>query len=613
MVASFRMPRKGLTPVVSFGSAPAEANAEAMDTPETFADGTGLQPEALPLPDGPGYSPEFDRLTQLFVDPSADAVALIGPPGLARSLLVRRAAEQAADVCSTFITGPDPSGAGTAWYPIVSLLKGILGLTGAPSGEGLTAALSESGLYRRELLGLADVFGLANKRGSVPDHIRRDQAMTAALTVLRSAIDLEPRAVLCFEDIGEYDQPSLQVIEELLAGDEARPPIIVTATSATVVPAQCESVIVDDGDAPVDELAARLFELDKASRLVLRAAAAYGTTTTVQGLSFFESVEAPTAECLYSLAAAGFIAHDGDTITFSSAALRDAVRASTPSGLNKILHCEINSAVELEVIHLSVCARAHHARAAGAEDVFDRCLAAARDSAQRFDDVGAVRWFACADELAVTAEQRTRAALGLAGALRRVGELEMARDALKDMDGAVPSNLRGAIDRERGKVALAANDVSAVGHFRLAIAHGLRTFDPPLLCDTYLELVDAMALTNDESRWGELTEAIDVVTLGEGYDTSMKLPALCALGWRMADYCVGVELVDRANALARAALTYAERIGADYARAKLLVVLSKVFAAQGDSAAADIHLGLAKEIFTRLGAGNVDVDGSQTS
>ncbi len=597
-------PARGLMPVVSFGAAPDLDQDPTTSQPDAFAVGTGMHLDALPLPDEDDYSPELDQLIAFFADPSASAVALVGPPGTTIGRLVRRAAESAAESCTTFIVGPDPSGAGTAWHPIVSLLQGILGLTEAPSEQALSAALIDIGLSRRQLLGVADVFGLAREqRAGLPGHIRHDEAMSAALAVVRSATELAPRAVLCFEDIWEYDQPSLAVIEALLAGDQARPPMIITSTSDTVVPAPCEIIRVTDVDAPVDVLAARLDDLDETSVLVLQAAAAFGTSVAAEALGFFESVQAPTYDCLEGLAASGFIDFDGTTVAFSSASLRDVVRAATPADLSRALNGEIASALELDAVRVSLCARAHHARAAGSADGFDLCLSAARDALERFDPVGAVRWFACADDLATDDEQRIDAGLGLAGALRRVGEFDMASSTLDGLTKTVANAPQAAIDRERGRICLELADVAAIGHFRSAIAHGLRVFNPTLLCETYLELADALALADDEGRWSELTEAIDVVTFGDGYDTTWKIPALCGVGMRLAEHYLAVDMLDHANETARAALSYAERIGHDYARAKLLLVLAKVLIAQGDASAAEIHRGLAKEIFTRLGVG----------
>lgn len=583
-----------------------DADSASQSRSNIFAAGTTSRSQSKQFPVGSGdvhFTPELDRVTAFYAEREPAPIALVGQPGPAKGLLVNYAALRAADTHTTFFAGADPSGARTAWYPIVSALAGILGLT-EPTMETLRDALAETGLSAGDLRGLAELFGLASSRGAMPDEVCHREAVRAALNVMRSTTEMEPKAVLCFENIEDYDQPSAAVLAELVATPAGRPPVIVTATTARVVPGAFEVVpIADAGEETTEELSRRLDGLDERSRMLVQAAAAHGTSVAIQALGFFETVEAPSTLDLDRLVVAGFIRHDGTSLSLTSPTLRDLVRSSTPVDVRRRLNDEILSALELDALRVSVCVRAHYAIAAGAPTAFEHALSAARDSLQRFDDVGAVRWFAAAQELTQTAEQNVDAAVGTACAMRRVGELELAKLALQRADGPDgTSSMRALINRERGRNALAESEPEAAAeYFRLAISLGLRAIDPVFLCETYLDLVDALTQTGSDSRWQELSEAVDVVTMGEGYQTNFSIPGLCTIGWRVAEHYFKAGKLSEAEALANEALAYAERIGDEYSVGKLLAVLSDVLSELDRSASAEHHRERSRQIFLGLG------------
>src|SRR5262249_31296676 len=109
--------------------------------------------------------------------------------------------------------------------------------------------------------------------------------------------------------------------------------------------------------------------------------------------------------------------------------------------------------------------------------------------------------------------------LRLADVLRYMGQLALASGCLDESEGFEPdAGQMAGIARGRGRIALKSGDpLHAVTLFRRAIGLGFRTGDPEFLCETYIDLSNALAtIGNVAEAAAELHEGLDALTVGEG-------------------------------------------------------------------------------------------------
>ncbi len=166
------------------------------------------------------------------------ARTLVGPVGVGKASIVRAAVErlQAAGM-TVHLAGPDPSGFGVSWVPIVSVLSAILGLPTKPDRDQFLEAIERAGLSERDASGLAELFGFPGPIAFLDGVARHAEACAAALALLTTGIREGEPVALGFLDVDRFDALSRELVLALAARLEgSRTRIIVTTSAPAQVP-----------------------------------------------------------------------------------------------------------------------------------------------------------------------------------------------------------------------------------------------------------------------------------------------------------------------------------------------------------------------------------------
>ncbi len=401
---------------------------------------------------------------------AAPAMELAGPEGSGRSRLVIEACSRAVATGSTvFITGPDPSGLASPFYPIRAMVAGTLGLPPVCTYEDLGDALEGAGLSRRDLPGLAELFGHSADLAQLEPPIRRRELLVSAIRAL-AAPARHGRTVLVFEDVERYDQPSFEVVQRLTEtplGESLRV-LITRAPEAGAPPLSDKVSRVDIGRLPdpaldalgahlssrarsdmptaagmmqlagghpghilqlvrfiveggsvdsaprglADLISARLDHLPAEATRVCQAAAVFGNEVQLSLLAAVTSGLVNASElrsALSLLEARGILSEQYEVIRFEQQLVRDVVYESIPANTRLDLHRDAGLVLEQQTRDAAVLG--HHAELAGKIRRAAELLAAAGDAAVRqLDDRGAIelytRALSAARELMLAEDER---------------------------------------------------------------------------------------------------------------------------------------------------------------------------------------------------------------
>lgn len=545
-----------------------------------------------------GRDGELARLEQMIRDEGGPgAIAIVAPAAMGKARLVVSAAARAPDI-PTFVSGPDPTGLKTAWYPIAGMLEAIHG-TADP-----------------------DVFEFGDLSPLTDRAALRRRIDDAALAALEQAAHHHPRSVLCFFDVDQYDRPSGELLIRLaqrLDGTGVR--MLVTATTAGAVPpgasvgglgplgpadtlAVAKSLAAPDIELPdadalhaatggspeaiahlvgwiaagngaasapavlVDLIAARLSLLLPAARRLLQAVAIHGIRAPRELVdATLGEANRASGEAIPELVDLGFVTVADGKLALSSELVRDVVRSTTPQDVRRELHRNALAAVGDGA---SIETRAHHAAGARSPDrAVSACLAAGDGAILRFDDAGAATWYARAVDVAwerqVLGDEAAQtdlidASIKLADALRRGGQTRLSKDVLTQAMLSEPNRAqRAAISRQRARHAGSRDE--AVRHLRSAIDASVAAGERgEFLCTTALELADALERSGDvEAAIDELAEVTQLVSFAEGFALRNAVPALWQLGYRRAELAMRAGRRDEAHDIALSTLDYALR------------------------------------------------------
>ncbi len=571
-------------------------------------------------------------------------MALVGTPGIGKARLALEAAMRLSPTISTFFAAPDPSGLATAWYPILSMLEGILGLESCPSLEDLSAALARAGLPERDLPGLAELFAIPGPLEQAELAVRRREAYAVAIRTLRSVDRRFPGAVLCFADVDRYDRPSQNLIEALSESiDGDGPRLLITSSNREALPSGASMMVLpplsmaeseelakgmvgadvalpDAGflfdqtmgsPARIERFAAWIaaghspdaapsHDVDLVSTLVCRLPAAarrslqaIAVNGTVAPIPVFDALvganDSSTDHALTALADMGLVAREHDELTITSELVAEVVAACTPADARRELHSRVLATLDEIGLPASSGVLANHAERTGDSDrAYFEMLAAGDDAIRRFDDHGAASWYGRA--LAVSramlssgeAEAMDRfidASVRLADVMRFAGLLGLASGTLDEAELMQASSEQGAaIARARGRVAIARGDAAAgCEHLRNAIGLALRAGDREFVCETYVDLAGALRDLGDPgAAAAELTEGIDVLTLGEGLAGKLTAERLWLLGLRLAELRLQAGEVTLAESVAQRSLGHVHDSVAPQGRGRLYALLARI-------------------------------------
>lgn len=387
---------------------------------------------------------------------AAATTHIIGPPGSGKSRLIREVAvrlgTRKGDI-TTYIAGPDPTGLAAPFFPIRSVIAGILGLSGEVSHAAVAEAVRAAAIPPRDLAGIVELFGHDAELSQLDAAARRREVFAAAVRALWAA-GQNGRAILVFEDVDRYDQPSLELIARFCdSRQQGDVRMIVTSTSelggawpthaknpietTSLSPLTPDSIIAlaglgspdaESGEAEflanrtqgwpaglihtlryvldggiaeaapaalADVIAARLELLPIEAKIAIQAAAVIGLETTTAHLAATVGDRLPSQAlelALDELCARALLVANGDVLSFEQWMVRDVVYDSTPADVRRGLH-----GAAAEVFARTGAGPAcvgHHLQYAGQLAKAAEKLAHAGDAATRqLDDAGAGAYY----------------------------------------------------------------------------------------------------------------------------------------------------------------------------------------------------------------------------
>ncbi len=407
-------------------------------------------PGIFPLP-LVGRARERELLLDFATMRSAPQMALLaGGPGSGRSRLVREVCAEAAHAgARIYLAGPDPSGLGSPYYPVRSMVAAVLDLPPICPYDGLGDAIERLGVTRRDLPGVAELFGHPTALCQLEPAVRRRELLAATVRVLRAACAVQP-SVLVFEDADAYDAPSTELLHRLAAiPDETDLRVLITcgeelaerwhAVDQFVLEslsddafdelaahlARCDNAalpdaetlrrhtngspthvaqlvryLIEGGNLPAEPLSvgdlvgARIDLLPATATAALQAAASLGRECAVDrvraALPNVDDLELDDALSL--LDARDLILLDEDVVWFHQALIRDIVYESTPAVVRRELHASHAEGLQTSVADAATLG--HHFERAGDLERAAELLALGGDEAVRhLDDAGACRLY----------------------------------------------------------------------------------------------------------------------------------------------------------------------------------------------------------------------------
>lgn len=404
--------------------------------------------ELFPLP-LTGYDRELADVAAFIRGDSRSILQIRADRESGCARLLREACSQAAEESSViFLSGADPSGLATAFYPIRAIVAAILQLPALCSYEEIGESLGNIGLSGRDLPGIGELFQHEGGGLSKLDvTVRRRELFASTMRVLRAA-STHFSAVLAFEDFHLYDQPSQELLKRLAESSRHSPSLrLILTTDNTreldwpglriidLLPirdddlrtlvnhfatrGQPDLVTVEElrtfskgnvghieqllrytfegGDirtAPesrADLIAARLDFLPSAAKRVLQVAAVFGNAVSRSDLvdtlaNSMGRIEMDAA--LAMVAKRGLLVADAEMLCFSHSMVRDVVYESTPLNVRRSLHLGAGDVLIASVADPAVLGT--HAERAGDLGRAAQLLTRAGDNAVRqLDDAGA--------------------------------------------------------------------------------------------------------------------------------------------------------------------------------------------------------------------------------
>ena len=365
----------------------------------------------------------------------------------------------------------------------------------------------------------------------------------------------------------------------------------------------------------VDLLGAMVCRLPAVARRVLQCVAIHGTSVSRTLLAATHGeMDAAVYGGLDDLAGAELLVLGSDDVSIPCELIAEVVIACTPAGIRRELHARALAALDRGEQLVSSSVVAYHAENAGDfARAYVQMMEAGDDAVRRFDDHGGVEWYGRAVAASrvlfgrgegQAQELLVNASVKLADVLRYTGQLGLAAGTLDEaaLVQTEPVEL-AAISRCRGRLDVVLGELeSACRHFHRAIGAALRGGDRGFVCETYVDLARAMAQRGLVTRAAaELTEAIDILTLGQGLEVETEVNRLWYLGFRLAELQLRAGDLATAERTASAALPHAERSSSAQGRGRLYALLAEIVAAQGRRREALAHRARAIEELRDIG------------
>jgi tetratricopeptide (TPR) repeat protein len=379
-------------------------------------------------------------------------LALFGPSGMGRTRILRQIEqrlEQRDDVV-VYRSGFDPTGLKTPFYPIRNLVASVLALPPVCPYDRLSAGLELLGLSRRDLPGVAELFGHHGELWQLEPQIRQRELFVSTMRVLKAATASRSKAVFLLDDIDLYDQPSRELIDLLSQIEEDTSLRVIAAHGPALVnhwPAHVERLglpLLDEDDfaglavhlevaqesmpsaremalrtggnpahlqhlvrfiieggqlerAPQnlpDLIAERLTALPHAARVLCQTAAVFGNEVSRDLLrhALGQRLEGAAFKAALSLTRArGLLSESGDgaVLVFSHGLVRDVVYDATPADVRRELHESARKALEPTTTDPLILGH-HHELAGSLLQAVTLLMRAGDDAVHQLDDTGAI-------------------------------------------------------------------------------------------------------------------------------------------------------------------------------------------------------------------------------
>jgi hypothetical protein len=567
-----------------------------------------------------------------------EALLLVGEPGVGKTAVVEAwVKREEGRFKKVVVSGADPSGAMSPWYPLKRALAQLLSLRERPARDELEHALAS---HPEDLAGLGELFGFGGAASQLPLDVRRRECVAAVLWTLRGA-----NATLVFEDVDRYDGPSQRLLAQLVA-QPGSATVLATSSRPEAIDVEVEVVRLQPLDrialqdlalppgvaersgglplAIVDELrglaegagsgdaAARLARLGDGTRALCEVAVVAGGDVPTAVLAQVAELE-DVGRALAELSLRGLVHAGGQRVELSSPTDRARMYEALSDERREALHGKL--AAQLETRGADPIVVAYHAYRAGDSSTVALLERAADAARQGFDDDASVRWYRAALERGRQAlsegggDERTqiRLALKLALVLRYRGEVVPSESVLREaLELAAARGDRWAeVQARRGLARLAGHWENLDGareHLTLALQTALGSGDATALAELYLELADILSRQGhlDEAE-RELWEGLMLCTAGDGPEADRGPEPM----WRML--LVLGELTRRAGDLVGArsyglhALRHAQRVASSLGAARANAFLGQTEDALGEPRHAAEHRRLAVEQLRRIG------------
>ncbi|WP_428262251.1 protein kinase domain-containing protein [Haliangium sp.] len=399
-----------------------------------------------------GRAKLIDELLE-FIDGTGQVfLSLSGVSGMGRTRVLdelERRLEGREDMV-VYRASPDPSGLHAPLYPLRGLVAAVLALPPVCPYDRLSAGLEILGLSRRDLPGVAELFGHHGELWQLEPEVRRRELFASTIRVIKAATARHGRAVFLLDDVDRYDQPSQVLLDSLAALEDV--PLRILATHepdfAEIWPAKVRRqdlspltegdlgelathleqmaqdrmltaaaltkstggnpnhiqhlvrFVVEGGElegAPLplaDLIAERIGALPPAARLLCQAAAVFGQVADRDLLrhALGKRLEGATFETALSVARGrGLLCEirDGSAFGFSHSLVRDVIYDATPADVRRELHeCAVHA---MEPVTTEPLLLGHHHEMAGNRiEAATLLMRAGDDAVHQLDDAGAI-------------------------------------------------------------------------------------------------------------------------------------------------------------------------------------------------------------------------------
>jgi len=421
----------------------------------------------------------------------------------------------------------------------------------------------------------------------------------------------------CFEIVRHVlgTSPGARNLAERLAAVSAGLPLFVEQALWAAV----EGAGGDESRSLGDLVAHRIDALSLPARRALQIVSVFGMEAPREGVEWILGQDGTpvqrAAEALSELEMRGFVMHRAPHVCITHPVLQELVYATIPVDVRRGFHAAVHSWLAGQGGASPAVFGFHGFSAGGGNRVLESLERAGRDAQRMFDDSGAMMHFQRGWQLArwqvlrgeVEAEPlMARLGLALGEAMRFAGDHVGAEGVLRETlehcgdDHATAARAHRAL----GLIAdhTSTTKARAMSPLRTALTEALRSGDPQLVAEMYLDLAGTLQRQGDlRGAAQELDEAIFLVTAGGGPEADSGPAILWRLLVRRAELALALGTTREAERHARCAVRHAERTGSAVALARTHSALADVLAIRGADAEAAEHRVLAVEWMRDLG------------